>query len=254
MSRTPPRTVVFSCAGAPLGAEILRAVHERDPQSLEGIVAVVLSRPRPQAERKGRPAARGRGLLGDTRLAVAYRRRRLSRKARSLARRALRRFGWLPAGRWRYIEDFVEERGLPVHATRDPASPETEAFLRRFTPDLVVMMTFHHILRARTLAIPTHGVVNVHCSLLPDFRGPDPIGDALRTGVTETGISLHQVDTGIDTGPVIAQRRVRIAPEDRDPHRLRQRLAQEAGAPVAALLCGAEAAWPATGQPASATR
>ena len=242
----PPRTVVFSCAGAPFSAEVLRAVHELDPECLEGIGAVVLSRPPVRSRRKPASGEREnrKGFLADTRLALAYRARHLVRWSGRRARRAFRGLGLIPPGRWRYIEDFCEERGLPVHHTRRPASRETLDFLAAHGPDLVLMMTFHHILREQTLAVPKNGVFNVHCSLLPDFRGPDPIGDALREGVNRTGVTLFRADTGVDTGEVIAQRTLDIEPDKRSPARLRRGLARRAAAPVAWLLRHGEPSCP----------
>lgn len=57
-------------------------------------------------------------------------------------------------------------------------------------------------------------IVNIHPSLLPDFPGKDGIGDAFRAGVKQTGVTIHYVDSGMDTGPVIAQQAVDILPED----------------------------------------
>lgn len=57
-------------------------------------------------------------------------------------------------------------------------------------------------------------IINIHPSLLPAFPGKDAIGDAFRAGVNETGVTIHYVDEGIDTGPIIAQEKVSILPED----------------------------------------
>lgn len=57
-------------------------------------------------------------------------------------------------------------------------------------------------------------MINLHPSLLPAFPGNDGIGDAFRAGVPETGVTVHFVDSGVDTGPIIAQRTVKIEPQD----------------------------------------
>ena len=57
-------------------------------------------------------------------------------------------------------------------------------------------------------------IVNIHPSLLPEFPGKDAIGQAFEAGVTKTGVTIHYIDEGIDTGPIIAQQELKILPED----------------------------------------
>ncbi|WP_440997113.1 formyltransferase family protein [Arhodomonas sp. SL1] len=235
MNDRRPRVVLFSCAGAPLGAEVLQAIRKQNPACLDAIVAVVLSRPAAKAgAARPRPS---RCYTGPAlRHALAYRRRRALFTARRRLRAVARLTGLGNVLPWRRIEDFSDDRRLPVLETRDAAAPGTLRFVTAQDPDLVVMITFHHILREPLIAAPRDGVYNVHCSLLPAFRGPDPIGAALAAGERRTGVSVHRVDTGVDTGEVIAQRTVDIAGQGRDPVRLRRRLALAAAEPVMALL------------------
>lgn len=91
------------------------------------------------------------------------------------------------------------------HARQDLASLDADA---------VVMASFDQIIGARALAIPKHGWMNIHPSLLPRYRGPEPVYWALAEGATETGITLHRAVAKFDAGPVLAQRRVGIDPSD----------------------------------------
>jgi methionyl-tRNA formyltransferase len=80
--------------------------------------------------------------------------------------------------------------------------------------DAVVMASFDQIVGARALALPKHGWLNVHPSLLPAFRGPEPVYWAIADGVPVTGISMHKAAPKVDSGPVLAQARVPILADD----------------------------------------
>ncbi len=106
-------------------------------------------------------------------------------------------------------------RGLavlqPVSLRRDRAAVEA---LRQAQADVFVIASFGQILRPEVLALPRRGCIGVHASLLPKLRGAAPIPMAILNGDDETGISLMLTDAGVDTGPIIAQRRLPIAPRD----------------------------------------
>lgn len=92
-----------------------------------------------------------------------------------------------------------------------------EAFLEAFKawkPDLVIVVAYGRILPAGVLSIPGFGCLNIHASLLPRWRGASPIQNALLAGDTETGVTLMQMDQGVDTGPLIAQAKIPVAPDD----------------------------------------
>ncbi len=93
----------------------------------------------------------------------------------------------------------------------DAKSPDFASALADLKPDLVVLSRFGRILPAELLSIPPRGVVNVHCSLLPQLRGRDPIPGAIIGGLTESGVTMHFADPGVDTGDVIAQRPISLA-------------------------------------------
>jgi methionyl-tRNA formyltransferase len=80
--------------------------------------------------------------------------------------------------------------------------------------DAVVMASFDQIVGARALALPKHGWLNVHPSLLPAYRGPEPVYWAIADGAAVTGISMHKAVAKVDSGPILAQSEVPILPSD----------------------------------------
>jgi methionyl-tRNA formyltransferase len=125
-----------------------------------------------------------------------------------------------PAGRGRRmmappVKEVALAHGLPV---MQPASLRRDraavAALRDLGADLFVIAAYGQILRRDVLEIPPHGCIGVHASLLPAWRGAAPIAAAIQHGETETGITLMLTDAGMDTGAIIAQRSLPIAPDD----------------------------------------
>ena len=124
-----------------------------------------------------------------------------------------------PAGRKRRltpppVKEAALALDLPVWQPPTLRTPEAIARLRALAPDLVVVVAFGQILRANVLAVPPHGCLNVHGSLLPRHRGAAPVTAAILAGENETGITLMQMDKGMDTGPIIAQATCPIMPDD----------------------------------------
>ncbi len=95
------------------------------------------------------------------------------------------------------------EAGLPVLQPARPVGDLFLAGLRRLEPDLGVVVAYGHILRREVLDLPARGMVNVHASLLPRFRGAAPIQHAILSGDRETGISIMRMEEGLDSGPVL---------------------------------------------------
>jgi methionyl-tRNA formyltransferase len=93
--------------------------------------------------------------------------------------------------------------GVPVLQPVRPVGDVFTASLRRLEPDLGVVVAYGHILRPEVLSIPPRGMINVHASLLPRYRGAAPIQHAILRGETETGISIMQMEAGLDSGPVL---------------------------------------------------
>lgn len=115
----------------------------------------------------------------------------------------------------------AERTGLPTAVVRPAEHPDRAAWDRalagvvsEFSPDWVVSAGFMRILGAAFLDEFAGRVVNTHPALLPAFPGAHAVRDALAYGVTVTGSTVHLVDAGIDTGPVIAQRAVDVRPDD----------------------------------------
>ena len=104
--------------------------------------------------------------------------------------------------------------GRPVEVTADANAVAFVRCLAAYEPDVVVMASFDQILKSETLAVPTRGWLNIHPSLLPRHRGPEPIYWTLANGDGEAGISVHLTVPRIDAGPILAQRRVEVLPDE----------------------------------------
>ncbi len=91
------------------------------------------------------------------------------------------------------------------------------AELQALTPDLIIVASYGKILPKELLAIAPYGAINAHASLLPQYRGASPIQNALLNGDTQTGVTLIQMDEGLDTGPMIAREPIPIGPDDTAP-------------------------------------
>ena len=106
-------------------------------------------------------------------------------------------------------------RGLPVF---QPASlrrdAESRQHLASLKPDLIVVVAYGLFLPADTLDVPSLGALNIHPSLLPKHRGPSPVATAILDGDTTTGVTLMQLDEGMDSGPIIAQRETEIGSDE----------------------------------------
>jgi methionyl-tRNA formyltransferase len=92
--------------------------------------------------------------------------------------------------------------------------PDAMEQLRAWNPDLIVVTAFGQILRKDVLDLPPYGCINVHASLLPRWRGAAPINAAILHGDEETGVTIMKMDAGLDTGPMLTQRSIRLRPED----------------------------------------
>jgi len=135
-----------------------------------------------------------------------------------------------PAGRSRMLRPpavkvAAQELGLPVYQPDSLRSPQALAVLQRAQPDVIVVAAFGEILRQNVLSLPPHGCLNVHASLLPRHRGAAPVAAAILAGDAITGVTIMLMDSGLDTGPILAQAEERIRPED-TTSALTERLAQ----------------------------
>ncbi len=124
-----------------------------------------------------------------------------------------------PAGRGQKeqaspIKQLAASRGLPIFQPKTFRNPESVTMLRDLSPALVIVAAYGLILPPDVLSIPPLGAVNTHASLLPRHRGAAPIMAAILAGDKETGITLMQMDAGLDTGPILAVRAIPIDEED----------------------------------------
>ena len=123
------------------------------------------------------------------------------------------------------VKALALQLGLPV---LEPERARDEKFiseLRGLAPNLIVVVAYGQILPPSILDLPRHGCLNVHTSLLPKYRGAAPIQWAIANGETGTGVTIMKMDAGLDTGPIVAQRRTPIQSMD-DSATLHDRLAQ----------------------------
>ena len=145
-----------------------------------------------------------------------------------------------PAGRKQQltatpIHDVALTLRVPEILTPDRLrSPDAVAAVLDLAPELLVLADYGQIVPAALLDLP-HGALNLHPSLLPRHRGATPIPAAILAGDAETGVTLMRMDTGLDTGPVVAQVRDDLDGTETAPG-LEVRLAQEAGALLAASI------------------
>ena len=99
----------------------------------------------------------------------------------------------------------AQAEDIPVLQPERPTEPAFVARLRELAPDVGVVVAYGHILKPELLAIPKHGMVNLHPSLLPELRGAAPIEWAIINGLTKTGVTIIQLDAGMDSGPILHQ-------------------------------------------------
>ncbi len=119
----------------------------------------------------------------------------------------------------------AQELGLPVSQPRSINRPDSLEYLRGLAPDLIVVAAFGQLLKKAVLELPRYGCINVHASLLPRYRGAAPIQWAIIRGERWTGVTTMVMDEGMDTGPILLQRAVRIG-EDETAGELAARLAE----------------------------
>jgi methionyl-tRNA formyltransferase len=124
-----------------------------------------------------------------------------------------------PAGRGRKpqpspVKLLANRRGLTVLQPESLREAGIQHTLRALAPDLMVVVAYGLILPADVLEIPRHGCINIHASLLPRWRGAAPIQRALLAGDTGTGVTIIQMDRGLDTGAMLQRDECPIRPED----------------------------------------
>jgi len=112
------------------------------------------------------------------------------------------------------VKTLSLELGIPIMQPEKLRAPEAMQQLRAWAPDLIVVAAFGQILKKDVLDLPKHGCINVHASLLPRWRGAAPINAAILAGDEETGVTIMRMDVGLDTGPMLAKKSIRLTPTD----------------------------------------
>jgi phosphoribosylglycinamide formyltransferase-1 len=114
--------------------------------------------------------------------------------------------------------------GVPTFVVERSRFPDRESWAKKlqetvehFNPDLVALAGFMKILPPAFVNRFSPNLINIHASLLPLFPGANAVRDTLAAGVSETGATIHVVDAGVDTGPIIFQRKVQVVPGDDVP-------------------------------------
>jgi methionyl-tRNA formyltransferase len=120
-----------------------------------------------------------------------------------------------PAGRGREfkaspVKRLALELKLPLAQPAGLREPEAEALLAQWAPDVLVVVAYGLLLPPALLGLPRLGAINIHASLLPRWRGAAPIQRAILAGDAETGITIMQIEAGLDTGAMLAQQRIPI--------------------------------------------
>lgn len=120
---------------------------------------------------------------------------------------------------------YAEEFGIPsfvvpfgAFATREEWGDELIDQIHQWDGDLIVLSGFMRLLPPRVVAAFAPMLLNTHPAHLPEFPGAHAVRDAMAAGVTETGASVIVVDDGVDSGPIVAQRRIPVLPGDTEAH------------------------------------
>lgn len=112
------------------------------------------------------------------------------------------------------VKQVALEHHLEALQPEKIVAPEFLARLRGLAPDLIVVIAFGQILKKDILTLPPLGCLNLHASLLPRLRGAAPIAWAILNGESETGVTAMQMEEGLDTGPILMQKSIAIAPDE----------------------------------------
>ncbi|MFM7432349.1 MAG: methionyl-tRNA formyltransferase [Gammaproteobacteria bacterium] len=150
-----------------------------------------------------------------------------------------------PAGRGRRlaasaVKEFAVAQGLTVAQPATLRTAEGRAALAAWQPDVLVVVAYGLILPPEALAVPRLGCINIHASLLPRWRGAAPVQRAILAGDALTGVTLMQMDAGLDTGPILLQRELPISLTD-DTRNLLAALAALGAPALLEVLDGLEA-------------
>lgn len=148
-----------------------------------------------------------------------------------------------PAGRGRHltasaVKEYAQAQSLRIYQP-EKMDADVQSILETLAPDLIVVVAYGLLIPKQVLTIPKKGCVNVHFSLLPRWRGASPIQHTLLYGDEMTGVTIMQMNAGLDTGPVLLQERYPVDPEE-NSQLLHDRLAKIGAALLLKALEGIE--------------
>ena len=112
------------------------------------------------------------------------------------------------------VKVYAQEMGIPVYQPNTLKGEEFQAFLEEQAPDLIVVVAYGKILPKNVLDYPKYGCINVHGSLLPEYRGAAPMQRAIMDGKHKTGVTTMQMDVGLDTGDMLLTGEIEIEEND----------------------------------------
>jgi len=117
------------------------------------------------------------------------------------------------AVRYSELEDMLAQAPAELDVVMAASRAQIAPLLRAYEPELALCAGFPWKIPAEAIAVPRHGIVNGHPSLLPRYRGPIPVSWAIRNGETEIGFTFHYMDAGLDTGGILAQTPIPLGDE-----------------------------------------
>ena len=112
------------------------------------------------------------------------------------------------------VKEAALRHGLPVYQPERLRRPEAVEYLSALAPDAMVVVGYGQIIPQSVINIPPHGIINVHGSLLPKYRGAGPIQWAIANGESVTGVTTMRIDAGLDTGDMLLKAETQIAPDE----------------------------------------
>ncbi|MGN0165143.1 MAG: methionyl-tRNA formyltransferase [Lachnospiraceae bacterium] len=112
------------------------------------------------------------------------------------------------------VKKVALEEDIPVYQPEKIKNPECVEYLKQFEADIIIVAAFGQILSKEILELTPHGCINVHASLLPKYRGAAPIQWAILDGEETTGVTIMQMDEGLDTGDIILKKEIRVAVDE----------------------------------------
>lgn len=112
------------------------------------------------------------------------------------------------------VKQYAIDKNIPIYQPNSLKDEETKNIIKELNPDLIVVVAYGKIIPKDIIDMPKFGIINVHSSLLPRFRGAAPINAALMTGDEKTGVTIMYVAEGLDTGNIILAKETPITEED----------------------------------------